>query len=160
MGLSPHSVLEHVIRPVLADLPAAWRGRSAERLLLGTAAHESDGFQALHQYRGPACGLYQMEPPTFRAVQDWLDKRPDIARRVYKWAANPVTPAQLDWNLALASAFARAYYFMAPAPLPDAEALPALADYWHRYWCRGCAGTPQRWLNAWQQHVARRFVEV
>ena len=71
--LDPELFRRRVIRPVIRRLDL--RSPMAERLLLGTAMTES-GLRHLRQVRGPACGLYQIEPATHRDLAtNWLPRR-------------------------------------------------------------------------------------
>jgi hypothetical protein len=159
MGIHPDHLLEHVIRPVLAKLPEPMRGRAAERLLLGTAMHEGDGASALAQYHGPALGIYQMEPPTYRAVMDWLAGHVELAHRVFRFSLPGGEVEQLAGNLYYGTAIARIYYYMHPHALPEADDLPGLAAYWHKAWCRGCRGAPADFLASWHRHVGTRLTQ-
>ena len=50
---------------------------------------------------------------------------------------------QLIWNLAYASAVARLIYYRRPEPLPRADDLPALAEYWKAHFNTAAGkGTP------------------
>lgn len=127
--LDPGQFRRRVIRPALRRL-GLW-SPAAERLLLGTALAES-GLRRLHQIRGPARGLYQIEPATLGDLYaNWLPRRPTLAAGL----RSVTTPEgaledQLVWNLGYATAIARLIYCRRPEPLPRADDLPALADYW------------------------------
>jgi hypothetical protein len=127
--LDPEQFRRLVIRPVVRRLDL-W-SPAAERLLLGTALTES-GLRHLHQVRGPARGLYQIEPATLRDLYaNWLPRRPALAEGLRGLASPHGAPEdQLIWNLAYASAVARLIYCRVPEPLPRAGDLPALAEYW------------------------------
>lgn len=127
--LDPQQFRRLVIRPVVRRL-GLW-SPAAERLLLGTALTES-GLRRLHQVRGPARGLYQIEPATLRDLYaNWLPRRPKLAEGLDLFTApRSALEDQLIWNLAYASAVARLIYCRRPEPLPRADDLPALAGYW------------------------------
>lgn len=61
-GILPAHLRDLIIRPTLVEM--GHYSPAAEALLLGTAAHESHGGRYLSQIRGPARGIYQMEPAT------------------------------------------------------------------------------------------------
>ena len=127
--LDPQQFRRLVIRPVVRRLGLG--SPAAERLLLGTALTES-GLRHLHQVRGPARGLYQIEPATLRDLYaNWLPRRPKLAEGLRQFTVpHGALDDQLIWNLAYASAVARLIYYRRPEPLPRADDLPALAEYW------------------------------
>ncbi len=127
--LDPEQFRRLVIRPVVRRL-GLWTP-AAERLLLGTALTES-GLRHLHQVRGPARGLYQIEPATLRDLTaNWLPRHPKLAEGLRLFTVpHGALDDQLIWNLAYASAVARLIYYRRPEPLPRADDLPALAEYW------------------------------
>lgn len=121
MGLNPHQLLVHVIRPALRPFPLQFRSTDAEKLLMMTAAHESAGFTQIYQNpSGPALGLWQMEPFTFYSLRDveFISSR-KIRYAMTAFASSPSPePNELTGNLFLSCAFARAKYIHAPK-LPD-----------------------------------------
>ncbi len=127
--LDPGQFRRLVIRPVVRRL-GLW-SPAAERLLLGTALTES-GLRRLRQVRGPARGLYQIEPATLRDLYaNWLPRRPKLAEGLGLFTApQGAHEDQLIWNLGYATAIARLIYYRRPEPLPRADDLPALAEYW------------------------------
>ncbi len=127
--LDPHQFHGLVIRPAVRCLGLG--SPAAERLLLGTALTES-GLRHLRQVRGPARGLYQVEPATLRDLYaNWLPRHPKLAEGLgLLTAPQGAHEDQLIWNLAYATAIARLIYYRRPEPLPRADDLPALAEYW------------------------------
>lgn len=122
-----------VIRPTLRRL-GLW-SQAAENLLVGTALVESCGVY-LKQIRGPALGIYQMEPQTHEHL--WatvLHRRPGLRRRVIRTLV-PGLPRleQLAWNHAYATAMARVYLLAIQDPLPASGDIQALARYWKQHW--------------------------
>jgi len=161
MGLSPYHVLVHVIRPALTALGPRFNSPAAERLLLGTGAHESGGFRYLIQLpNGPAVGLWQMEPFTFRDLRDrvvagnepWQMELRKGVMALYTHV--PPQANDLIANLPLAAAFCRIKYASDPHPLPDADDVQALANYWKRvYNTPAGKGKPSDFIDAWQKYV-------
>jgi hypothetical protein len=153
-------LLRHVVRPTLAamDLYSA----AAERLLLGTAAHESAGFRYLRQVApggadGVARGLYQIEPATLADLYaTFLRYRPGLRQRLDNLAAvRPSREDQLAGNLAYATGVARVIYWRRPEPLPAADDLAGLAAYWKAHFNTASgAGTVEKWLADWNRYVA------
>jgi len=129
-GLDLDQFRLRVVRPTLHYMQL--HSQAAENLLVGTALTESR-LKFIQQLGGPALGLYQMEPATFRDVYDnYLSYRPDLV-----WTVNqlrdrrPTTmEEELVYNMAFATAMARVHYRRVPAPLPDAADAMGLAKYW------------------------------
>ncbi len=140
--LDPEQFRQRVIRPVVRRL-GLW-SPAAERLLLGTALTES-GLRYLHQVRGPARGLYQVEPATLRDLYvNWLPRHPKLAASLGRFAApQGALEDQLIWNLGYATAITRLIYYRRPEPLPRADDLAALAEYWKTHFNTAAGkGTP------------------
>ena len=124
-GLDAKQLRDYVVRPTLQGLDL-W-SESAEFLVLVTAEQESRR-RYLHQIKGPALGLWQIEPATHQDLwKNWLSYRPLIANKVLAVAhlrtrdASPyvVEDAPLIWNLAYAAAICRLIYRRSPMPLPS-----------------------------------------
>lgn len=127
---------DHVIRPALlhlaAELPGFARDGAVE-LLLGTIAQESN-FRHLVQLGGPARGLYQVEPATYRDIQEnYLRYKPAAQKAVLSLrAAWPDSESQLVTNLAFATAIARLVYYRSPAAIPATGDIAGHARVWKR----------------------------
>lgn len=94
---------------------------------MGTAAQESQ-FTYLHQLgKGPAVGLWQMEPATFNDHMHWLDYHTDLRSAILKMSAGYPEVTQLAWNLRLGAAMCRVHYLRSSMPIPSADDIPALA---------------------------------
>lgn len=161
MSLNPRHVLELVIQPALRALGERYASTSAEQLVLGTAAAES-GFAELRQGGGgPAVGLWQMEPATFRdVVGRFLLARPDLLSPVLGISAGGrvPTPEQLAWNLQLGAALCRIRYLYDSEPLPQAGYVAGHAAVWKRVYNSALgAGSVDHYLRAWQRHCARLY---
>ena len=111
-----------LIERTLEGMGPEFNSPAAVNLLLGTAAQESFFGRYLRQVRGPALGVFQMEPATF----EWLKEK--YADR-FPWIAKHFA-FHLEWDLRLAIVFARLRYWVVPQPLPDADDLDGLAAYW------------------------------
>lgn len=144
-------LLTLVIRPVLKAMDA--HSAAAERLLLMIAAHESDGFRCIAQVRGPAVGFYQMEPFTHDDLMAYLTaRRPDVLEKMSQWVTRPTSDA-LAWNLAYATAMARAFFLRLPDPLPNSDDLEGLAQYAKQHWnTRLGKATWEDYLNAYRRY--------
>ena len=122
--------------------------RAAENILLGTAAQESDfGTYLLQRGGGPAIGAFQMEPTTF----DWLRGKfmprfPELVERD--------KPGIMEWDLDFACFMARLRYAANPEPLPPAQDVKALGEYWKRiYNTIHGAGTVAQFMSAYAKYV-------
>lgn len=127
-------LLEEVIEPTLIfldmDSPAA------RKLLLGTAAQESHMGRWIKQIKGPALGIYQMEPATHDDIWDnYLAYRPSLVAKLEQLLCPGFSKVeQLKWNLAYATAMARIHYRRVPEPLPEGVDPEPLGMYWKEYY--------------------------
>lgn len=107
-----------------------YRPEAAE-LILGTIAQESHNGEYIRQLNGgPALGICQMEPATFRDIVDcYLKYKPELARSIMSVSgANALRSEYLEYNLALSVAMCRVHY------LRIKEAIPAELAGWAHYW--------------------------
>lgn len=151
-------LLEAVVRPTLEHLGPRYSGPHAERLLLGTAAVESK-FQHLRQIRGPALGLWQMEPATARDLfHNFLRFRPELLDAVSDLKGDQPTgwSSPLAGNLYFACAMARAHYFRVPQPMPVDPS--GYAAYWKEHYNTPLGrGTEAKFMRAYRELVAPIF---
>ena len=142
---------------ILAGVEPRIDSPSARVLLLGTAIQES-GLAALEQRGGPALGFFQIEPATLADVYHrYLAKRrPDLLAAVDGLKAPGIDAAdQLAGNMLFACAIARIRFWMVPAPpLPAADDLDGLGEYWDRFYNRNPAhGTAAEWVAAYRRYA-------
>lgn len=149
---------EHVIGPVLDHLHL-W-SRSAENLLLGTAAVESAMGKYIHQINGPAIGIWQMEPTTHNDIwSHFLDGRPEVAVGVkslagYRWMGRRVRPEEMAGNLFYACAMTRIHYLRVPEALPDENDVDGMAMYWKQHYNTAAgAGTPEGFVSSYIRYI-------
>lgn len=129
MSLDSAHVLDHIVVPALNWLDMD--SPSARALLMGTAAQESL-LRYLVQRRGPAVGLFQMEPETFYDIfETYLRYRPALLSMVNSVRVTD-GHEELIWNARLAAMMARLRYRRDPFPLPSADDVQALGEYWKR----------------------------
>jgi hypothetical protein len=142
----------YVIRPVCQHLEL-WSD-AAENLVLGTALVESGG-EHLAQVKGPALGLWQVEPATHDDLwRNYLAYRPKLADKMHELetaAALTAGALELVGNLYYAAGVCRLIYLRrAPRDLP-ADAL-GMATLWkHAYNTERGAGTVERALPMFEQ---------
>ncbi len=138
-GILAHELQLHVIRPTLQEI-GLW-SEAAENLLLGTAAQESHMGRYLTQVRGPALGIYQIEPATHRDIwQSFLKYHARLREKVEQLLSplNSLDESHKDQalihNLAYSTAIARILYYRISKPLPSANDINGLAAYWKKYY--------------------------
>lgn len=120
-----------IIRPTLQKLNL-W-SQSAENLLLGTCAQESQMGSYVAQVNGPALGIYQIEPNTYQDVlNNFLRYKPALNNTVASLAETSIRSLMV--NLDYATAITRIIYLRAPEPLPDADDLNGLAHYYKEHY--------------------------
>lgn len=151
---------ELVVRPTLEML--GLHSAAAESLLLGTAAHESKLSYLCQLGGGPALGVYQIEPATHSDVwRNFLRYRAGMAAQVWRIASRRVMEGmdrdihpphdELVTNLAYATAIARLVYYRARPPLPNADDLRGLGNYWKAHYNTASGkGTPEQWVAAYK----------
>ena len=155
MAIDPKHLRELVIRPACEAI--GLYSLAAEELLLGTACQESKCGTFLKQLgKGPALGIFQMEPATYKDI--WanflkMDSREALAGRAIEIVGHAAHTAEhMIWNLRYAAAMARIHYYRVKDPLPKAGDIPAQAAYWKRFYNtpKG-AGTVEEYLNNWKR---------
>lgn len=161
-GLDALHLLEMVVRPTLRAMGPDYSTVAAEQLVMGTAAKESGGFVALRQYgHGPALGLWQCEPSTFR----------DLVNRCPAWmlreianidtASALIEPTTVVWNLKLGTMMCRMKYRDAEPDLPRVGDVPAMAVYWKVYYNSALGkGNPDEFERSWSDYIAPRYKEM
>lgn len=160
--IPPRQFLDHVVWPVLHALAAAeprLHTPAAERLLLGTAVHESKLRDIAQRRGGPARSMFQIEPETFASIWASLEGRPALTEAVSRFVFRGVPPLQqLAGNQHLACAIARLVYWRARPPLPAADDIAGLGQYWKEHYnTRLGAGRPERFVKDWHQYCAEAF---
>ena len=123
-----------IIRPALIGIDMY--SPEAVELLLGTAAQESHMGKYIVQIRGPAKGIFQMEPNTHDdIINNWLRYKPRLKPRLLATAgADSFDSKWLVSNLRYAAFFCRLHYRRVPSSLPAADDIQGLAVYWKRHY--------------------------
>lgn len=119
----------YVIRPTLAGLELY--SRAAEVLLLGTAITESRLSYIKQVGGGPAVGVYQMEPATYRDIHtNYLKFKGELRERVRDFSGRtPHDAPVLMGNMYYATAMARIHYLRVPIGLPKWDDAVGMAHY-------------------------------
>ena len=152
--INAKQLTELVIVPTLEYL--GMNSDAAVNLMLGTLAQESAMGTYIKQIRGPALGIYQMEPDTHQDIyESYLSYRPDLRFKLGLYTrGDHQPPEQMITDLNYATAMARLQYFRRPEALPDAEDLVGLALYWKEYYNTiAGAGTIDEFIDNYKRYV-------
>lgn len=154
MSINAVDLLENIIVPTLQALDMG--SPAAEKLLLGTAAQESNFDPFSHHHDG--IGIYQITPEQHRSAwDDYLAFRPDLASKVrglasqHQFLKNP--DQELRVNLIYSTAIAWVIYLQTENQLPAADDVDGLGQFWketfcHRQHALDCARQFARWIRA------------
>lgn len=142
---------ELIIRPALKKIKL-W-SPAAEELLLGTALQESRLMYIKQLGKGPALGVFQMEPATHNDIwKNYLKYKPDLARDVAQ-LSHTVNPRSLVSDLLYAAAMTRIHYLRVPVALPAEGDFEGQAAYWKEYYNTYLgAGTEEEYLESWHSY--------
>lgn len=102
---------------------------SAVELLLMVAAHESGHFKYVQQINGPALGLFQMEPATYKEIRKYMLRHEDRFELIKCSSAE-----RMVIDVRYAAAMARIFFMRFPEALPCATDTRGLAKYAKKYW--------------------------
>lgn len=127
--------------------------KDAVNLLLGTAAQESRfGHFIVQMGGGPALGVFQMEPNTFRDIENNYLAYRDNLRSKIEGACGDIKPEALVYNLKLAICFARIHYLRVPKPLPGS--IYGMAEYWKEFYnTRLGKGTEEEFITNYNNFI-------
>jgi len=129
--------------------------KDAVNLLMGTCAQESHLGEYIKQIKGPALGIFQMEPATFVDIIDnYLYYHPvkRMAKIIAVCKASHISPEDLRWNLKLSICFARIHYLRVPEKLPNS--IEGYAAYWKKYYNTYLgAGTEEEFIHNYKRFV-------
>lgn len=156
--MNSDQVRHSLIRPILTamgDATPCKHSDAAENLLMGTWAHESAGGEYIKQVKGPACGIFQIEPPTAHSIiNNFVLFRPSFKAFVAKYTTEQTIDEQLVTNLALQVIIARLVYYPKTQPLPAADNIRALAEYWKAHYNTAIGkGTVDKFMADYDRYV-------
>ena len=144
-----------IIAPVLQSI--GLYSEHAVNLLVGTALQESLGGTYVKQIKGPACGIYQMEPATARDIIDnFLKYKKELSDKVFRFYNRNLTLEEnLISNLFFATAMCRVHYFRVKEALPTT--VVTYGDYWKRYYntVKG-KGTVTEFVSKYREYVGEK----
>jgi len=124
-----------IVEPVLSKLRVY--SKNAEELLVFTCAAESLGGTLLHQVKGPAVGIYQMEPNTYTDIWvNYIRARNQLATLMaLHFGCNKIPDVErMIYDLHYATAMARIHYLRMPGNLPEAKDVDGMWDYYKKYY--------------------------
>ena len=136
-----------VIRNTLIE--ASLYSEAAVELLMLTAAVESHVGRYLKGGRGPAMGMFQIEPATEKDIYNhYLYYKTDLAKVVDKFKHD-----ELKYHIILA----RIIYLRTGLPLPNKNDTVALAKFWKKHYntYKG-KGTVKKAVEAYEVYALRR----
>lgn len=123
--------LRRLIKSVLTDVDLY--SENAEELLVFTAATESMLGEYLYQIKGPARGIFQMEPTTEKDIwENCLRYKDSLHNRVSNYCT--FADDSLTFNLGYQIVMARIHYLRVPEKLPNKDDVQAMAAYYKKYW--------------------------
>jgi len=135
-GIDATQFSELIIQPTLKYM--GMFSMAANELMLGTAIQESFIGKFLRQLRGPALGVYQIEPNTHNDIWvNYLRYRTPLTKKITELYPN--MPQRMDDNLLIydlrySTIIARLIYFRHPEALPRKGDLLGQAAYWKKYY--------------------------
>lgn len=124
-----------IIEPVLSKLQMY--SKQAEELLVFTCAAESLGGTLLQQVKGPALGIFQMEPNTYTDIWvNYIHSRNQLATLLaLHFGCNKIPPVErIIYDLHFAAAMARIHFVRCPGKLPDIKDIDGIWDYYKKYY--------------------------
>lgn len=125
-----------IIEPVLSKLQVY--SKHAEELLVFTCAAESLGGHYLAQVKGPALGIYQMEPSTHTDIWvNFIRGRNQLSTLLllnFDGCNRIPDPSRLIFDLHYATALARIHYLRVTHPIPNPTDTEALWEYYKKYY--------------------------
>jgi len=149
-------VLHEIVIPALDKVGLG--GRAAQELVLGTGIQESGLILRKQLFGGPACGLWQMEPVTFRDIWNrYVCKHKSLHESLLHilGSENP-NVGTLIINDHFAAAMCRVLYLRVPAPLPSSGDIVGQAYYWKRYYNTPLGqGRSVEYIAKWHTFVDR-----
>lgn len=155
MSIQKDQLKNLIIEPTLKEIDL--HSEAAVKLLLGTAAQESHLGTYVHQIKGPALSIYQIEPKTYNdIVNKFILTKPTLSSKICK-ACNFVglpAPDRMITDLKFATIMCRVYYLRIAEALPDANDLEGLARYWKKYYNTHFGkGKPEEFIANYKKYV-------
>ncbi len=129
----------------------------AVNLIMGTAAQESGFGKYIRQLgKGPALGIFQMEPNTFNDILiNYLPSNPQLIKAIKEATQREVIqPEMIEWDIKLAIIMTRVHYLRVPYPLPST--IDGYAKYWKKYYNTYLgAGTEEEYVRNYNKYILK-----
>lgn len=140
MSFAPHQ-FRKLIRDVLAQFATrasvgSFYSEDAVELLMLTAAQETHLGKYLWQVKGPALGVFQMEPNTYNDIWgNWIMYRQNILDALNDMYGGSGVPWELKMkaDLVYQIIMARIFYLRVPAALPAKDNALDMAHYYKKW---------------------------
>lgn len=126
---------------------------NAVDLLMETAAVESNLGQYIRQLKGPALGIFQMEPNTEADIwENYICYRDGLKRMLMSYGYVGCASEKLYYDLQYQVLMARIHYLRVKAPIPDT--VEERAKYWKQYYNTvNGKGSAEKYLLAVDLHI-------
>lgn len=144
--------MDYIIVPTLKKMGSRYDSANARMLLLATAAIESRCGYYIKQVKGPAEGIWQMEPATTADIFKECDALRDreFLNLIRSLKVRSATKYPMVDSPMYACAMARLKYAMDPQPLPDHRYRHEVWEYYKRiYNTIHGASTISKFFSAW-----------
>ena len=148
-----------LVREVLSqfDTQNVMTSDSAINLILGTCAQESLFGTYIRQLNnGPGLGVFSFERNTeIDMWQHYLQRKKEISKQLSRvcGVVGPDNNFAMIWNLAYQIIMVRLYYWRDPTPLPEANDVYALGEYWNRVYNKNPEkGTTQDFMRNYKKY--------
>jgi hypothetical protein len=125
---------DYIVTPTLNSINMG--GDDIDMLMICTGMQESR-YESLVQTHGPALGFWQVEPRSHNDVDEWLKTQPALRCTIIDICGNFFEAETLVWNLKYSLIIARLIYHRAKAPIPSYKDIPAMAEYYCKYYNAG-----------------------
>lgn len=147
------SQLRRMIEDVLT--PLGLYSPAASDLLMGTAAQESRLGTYWYQIKGPALGIFQMEPATEKDIwENYLAYKLPLALKIKVMITENEGSFDLRYNLAYQIAMCRVHYLRCKEPLPKVGDIKGMAALWKlRYNTPAGKGTEAEFIENYKRYV-------
>ena len=134
--INKNQLINDIIKPSLECV--GLYSEDAVHLLKAICVHESNAGTYVKQINGPALGIFQIEPATYKDLVFYLkSSRPDLRNMIldiYKIGLLPhADSGQLVWDLRFSVIMARVFFLRIPEPLPGKN-IAKIATYWKKYY--------------------------
>jgi hypothetical protein len=148
---------ELIVQSTLRDLNKV--SKDAEELIMFTCAAESNGGTYIKEVNGPALGIFQMEPMTYNDIWDnYIKHKASLSLLLVSNFDVTFMPSEerMIYDLRFATAMARIHYLRVKEPLPNANNVDAMWEYYKLHY-NTLAGKAQKdhTINAYHEFIKK-----